>query len=55
MKVRRIHIEIEVPFSIHARAVLEVVRVALNAARFSHQEQILYDEESTNTRIGDQE
>ena len=55
MKVRRITIEIEVPWTAHHLAVLEAITKGLNWAwpYLPHQEQVVKNEESSNMRIGE--
>jgi hypothetical protein len=53
MRIRRIKIEIEVPWEFHHLAVLAVISKALTEfTHWPHQEQILLYEESPNTQIG---
>ena len=58
MKVRRVVVEIEVPFEVKADAVLEGVEqcfddIVRNGGKpIPHQAQVVSDELSTNNRIG---
>lgn len=60
MKVRRVTVEIEVLWAVSSREVLECVRQGFDeiaydprtGAAVPHQEQIVREEESTNTQIG---
>ena len=54
MKIRRVVLEVEVPWEFHHLALQEVVRVALNDTHLGavHQEQVLSFEVSHNTQIG---
>jgi hypothetical protein len=51
MKIRRIMIEIEVPYTVRHQVVLEVVRIALDNTPYSHQEQLVSQEISSNTKL----
>lgn len=53
MKIRRVTLEVEIPWSIKASELLSWLTAQLNEFAVNHQEQVVADELSTNKRIGE--